>query len=33
MSLGFETDTVVAVLGALYSLDDAGEIMPTGDSS
>jgi hypothetical protein len=24
---------VVAALGALYSLDEAGEIMPTGDSS
>jgi regulatory protein len=33
MSLGFGTDTVVAALGALYSLDEAGEIMPTGDSS
>jgi SOS response regulatory protein OraA/RecX len=32
MSLGFEADTVVAALGALYSLDEAGEIMPTGDS-
>jgi regulatory protein len=31
MSLGFEADTVVAALSALCSLDDAREIMPTGD--
>jgi regulatory protein len=33
MSLGFEADAVAAALAALYSLDEAREIMPTGDSS
>jgi regulatory protein len=32
MSLGFEADAVAAALAALYSLDEAREIMPTGDS-
>ena len=32
LSLGFEADTVVAALATLYSLDEAGEIMPTPDS-
>ncbi len=32
MSLGFEGDTVAAALAALNSLDDEGEIIPTGDS-
>jgi regulatory protein len=32
MSLGFEADTVMAVLAALYSPDEAGESIPTGDS-
>jgi regulatory protein len=33
MSLGFEADVVADALAALYSLDEAREIMPTGDSS
>jgi regulatory protein len=33
MSLGFEADTVATVLATLLSLDDAREIMPTGDVS
>jgi regulatory protein len=32
ISLGFEADAVAAALAALYSLDEAREIMPTGDS-
>jgi regulatory protein len=31
MSLGFEADTVAAALAALYSLDEARELMPPGD--
>ena len=32
LSLGFEAETVAAALGALYSLDEAREIVSDGDS-
>jgi regulatory protein len=33
MSMGFEPDTVATALATLFSLDEAREIMPTGDVS